>query len=305
MSIPPAPELEDQLTGATIYPPLVAAVPALAMEPTYRVVLGEIDVFRILLVGVGGTGSTLALFLAGLMYHARQKGIQVELTLVDPDVVEMKNCGRQNFSPAEASSSGELHGELQKAATLALRLNAAYGLAIAARSEAYQLEMGSHWFSHDRRGTRCQHLILGCLDNHHGRREIARTVEAYQGRLWAIDSGNDLTNGQVLIGNTVDVEQIRLDPLGLCSGLPSPYLQEPGLLEPEPETPILSCAGLMLADAQSLMVNRMAAAIAAQYVTEFVLQRQVSQLGTTFNLSPTVMRPILVTRANLGQCRPH
>jgi hypothetical protein len=60
----------------------------------------------------------------------------------------------------------------------------------------------------------------------------------------------------------------------------------------------------MLADAQSLMINRMAAVIAAQYVTEFVLHRQVSQLGTTFNLSPSVMRPILVTKANLARCRP-
>ena len=62
--------------------------------------------------------------------------------------------------------------------------------------------------------------------------------------------------------------------------------------------------GLMLADAQSLMINRMAAVIAAQYVTDFVLHRQVSQLGTTFNLSPSVMRPILVTKANLARCRP-
>jgi PRTRC genetic system ThiF family protein len=271
------------------------------MEPTYRAVLGEIDVFRILLVGVGGTGSTLALFLAGLMYHARQKGIQVELTLVDPDVVEMRNCGRQNFSPAEASSSGEL----QKAATLALRLNSAYGLAIAAWPESYEAEMGMQWFRHNQRGIRYQHMVIGCLDNHWGRREIARTVEAYQGHVWAIDSGNDLTNGQIFIGNKTDVDQIRLDPLGLCSGLPSPYLQEPGLLEPEPEAPVLSCAELMLADAQSLMINRMAAVIAAQFVTDFVLHRQVSQLGTTFNLSPTVMRPILVTKANLGQCRQH
>jgi hypothetical protein len=60
----------------------------------------------------------------------------------------------------------------------------------------------------------------------------------------------------------------------------------------------------MLADEQSLMVNRMAAVIAAQYVTEFVLHRQVSQMGTTFNLSPTVMRPRLITEANLARCRP-
>ncbi|MCB0009896.1 MAG: hypothetical protein KDE04_25700, partial [Anaerolineales bacterium] len=93
--------------------------------------------------------------------------------------------------------------------------------------------------------------------------------------------------------------EIRLDALGLCSGLPSPYLQEPGLLEPTAEAQPLSCAGLALAQEQSLMVNRLAAAIAAQYVTAFVLQRQVTQLGTYFNLDPTVMTPRLITRAAL------
>ncbi len=57
---------------------------------------------------------------------------------------------------------------------------------------------------------------------------------------------------------------------------------------------------MMLADEQSLMVNRLAAAIAPQYVTDFVLLRQVTQMGTYFNLEPTVMTPRLITAANLG-----
>jgi hypothetical protein len=52
----------------------------LSIEPTYRVLLGDVDQFRILQVGCGGTGSALALALGGLAYHARQKGIQVELS---------------------------------------------------------------------------------------------------------------------------------------------------------------------------------------------------------------------------------
>lgn len=266
----------------------------LKLEPTYRVVLPAIEELRVLLVGAGGTGSTLALFLAGLAYHTRQKGIRVELTLVDPDVVEMKNCGRQAVS-LQAAMAGGVH----KVDDLSLRLNAAYGLDIAAWPERYEAEMGARWLNQGSRGVAHQHLIVGCVDSHTGRREIARTVEAFRGRIWALDSGNDRVSGQILIGNTTDVNQIRLDPLGLCSGLPSPYLQEPGLLEPEPEAPTLSCAGMTLAGAQSLMVNRLAAAIAAQYVTGFVLQRQVTQMGTTFNLAPTVMRPRLITAANV------
>ncbi|MCP4416131.1 MAG: hypothetical protein GY805_05895, partial [Chloroflexi bacterium] len=153
---------------------------SLTIDPTYRVLLGDVSQFRIMLVGVGGTGSTLALFLAGLAFHARQKGIQVDLTLVDDDVVEMKNCGRQAVSVQSAHI-----GSVPKVADLALRLNAAYGLNIEAWPQKYKLEMGQSWF---RKGQHAQsHLIIGCVDNHLGRREIAQTIAAYNGRIWGID----------------------------------------------------------------------------------------------------------------------
>lgn len=66
----------------------------LKLEPTYRVLLGEVAEFRILQVGCGGTGSALALALGGLAYHAREKGIRLSLTLVDDDLVAEGNIGR-------------------------------------------------------------------------------------------------------------------------------------------------------------------------------------------------------------------
>ncbi|MFQ5401714.1 MAG: ThiF family adenylyltransferase [Anaerolineae bacterium] len=268
----------------------------LTIEPTYRVVLGDVNRFRIMVVGAGGTGSTLALFLAGLAYHARQKGIQVELTLVDHDVVELKNCGRQAVSLQAA-----LAGGVPKVADLALRLNAAYGLDIAAWPQPYVMDMARGWFHHGAGGWECAHLIIGCVDNHLARREIAKTVELFDGRLWAIDCGNEQNSGQVLIGNLTDGRNIRTDRLGLCSGLPSPYLQEPELLEPAPNVQAQSCAEMALAETQSLMVNRMAATIVAQYVATLVLQRQILQLGSYFNLDPPTARSLLVTEANLKQ----
>jgi hypothetical protein len=58
---------------------------------------------------------------------------------------------------------------------------------------------------------------------------------------------------------------------------------------------------MALAETQSLMVNRMAAAIAAQFVTDFVLQAQVLQMASYFNLVPPTARSLLVTEANLTQ----
>lgn len=273
---------------------------ALTMEPTYRVVLGDVNRFRIMVVGAGGTGSTLALFLAGLAFHARQKGIQVELTLVDHDVVELKNCGRQAVSLQAAQVGG-----VPKVADLALRLNAAYGLDIEAWPVKYEAGLARDWFHRDTNGSAPARLIIGYVDNHLGRQEIARTITAFDGRIWAIDSGNEQHSGQVLIGNLTDVSRIRLDRLGLCRGLPSPYVQEPDLLEPDPAAHSQSCAemgdGASLAEPQSLMVNRMAATIAAQYVATFVLQRQVLQMGSAFNLDPPTIRSGLITATAISQ----
>jgi len=269
----------------------MTAIPA--MTPSYRVLLGDVHHFRILLVGCGGTGSQLAPALAGLAYHAAERGVSVELTFVDPDMVEEVNVGRQNFCPAELGYA--------KCATLALRLNAAYGLVITAWQRLFTAEMGLGWWREGERGygRECRHLLIGCVDNHLARRELAEVVNQARGKVWAIECGNDLNNGQVLIGNQTDVRQIRLDPLGLCSALPSPYLQEPTLLEPESLPHPASCAELSQQETQGLMVNRMTAAIAAQYVADFVLQRQVTSLGTVFNLTPAVMQSRLITQESL------
>lgn len=69
----------------------------LTLEKRYSVLLPPTVIIRILLVGVGGTGSWLALSLGRLAYHARQKGITFHLTFVDPDRVAIKNVGRQAY----------------------------------------------------------------------------------------------------------------------------------------------------------------------------------------------------------------
>ena len=266
----------------------------LTIEPTYRVLLGDVTHFRIMILGVGGTGSTLAHHLASLAFHARQKEVQVDLTLVDHDFVEMKNCGRQELSVQAA-----MVGNIPKVADLTLRLNAAYGLDIEAWPQKYDVGMARDWFTNGRYAHTPTHLIIGCVDNHLGRRQIAKTVERYNGRIWCIDCGNDLNNGQILIGNLADISQIQVDKLGLCSGLPSPYLQEPALLEPDPEPQVQACTERVLTGSQSLMVNRMTATIAAEYTAVFVLQKQILQIQTMFNLQPLVAHSLPITQTNL------
>jgi PRTRC genetic system ThiF family protein len=257
-----------------------------------QVRLPAADQLWVYLVGTGGTGSHLALALARLVWHARTRGIQVHLTLVDPDRVEAKNVGRQLFCPAEVGQN--------KAETLALRFNAAFGLSIRAVSRPVAdltLE----------RKRSDQLLVLGAVDNHPARQDIHKLVTYYHA--WWCDAGNEAVAGRVYIGN-LDAGQMKqmggLDAFGWCRALPLPGVHDPGLLQPPPESassPDLSCADLTALDAQSLMVNQLIATVAAQYATDFVLHRRLKTYRTVVSLDPptVVSAPITVMAlANFG-----
>jgi PRTRC genetic system ThiF family protein len=257
---------------------------SVALEKTYRVVLPATSPVHLVLIGVGGTGSHLAMSLARLAVHARRRGIAVNLTLVDPDIVDNAIIGRQNFCFAELSQN--------KAETMAFRLNAAFGLAIQAIPASFRADMVPA-------GAPGEVLLVGAVDNERARQELARAVERAGGRLWWLDSGNAQFNGQCLIGNLPKGVPVKLSLLGLCNGLPAPHVQEPELLEPDPGDPDLSCAEMVLREEQSLMVNQAAAAVAAQYVYQYVLMRELASFDTRFNLMPFGARTKRATEAHL------
>jgi PRTRC genetic system ThiF family protein len=242
------------------------------------------------LVGTGGTGSYLAQSLARLAWHARTKGIQVNLTFIDPDRVAQKNVGRQLFCPAEVG--------MYKAETLALRFNAALGLAIRAVPNAVQaLSFNPPTNTPDRV------LVMGAVDNHLARQALSELAHKY--RVWWCDGGNEAMAGRVFIGNFTarDMHGNRgLDAFGWCRGLPLPSLQDPDLLHPEPTPPptALSCADLTARDEQSLMVNQMMASVMAQYATDFVLYRRLTTYRTIISLDPPTVVSNLITEASLA-----
>ena len=117
------------------------------------------NALKLYLVGCGGTGSWLAAHLVRLarfLQHGRH--LHVQITFVDPDVVEMKNVFRQNFGEAEV---GGLKAEL-----LALRYAAAWGMSIQVQPARFdkamvQLDWGDLG------------VIIGCVDNAAARQSIA------------------------------------------------------------------------------------------------------------------------------------
>lgn len=243
------------------------------IEKRVRVEIGQPDAVVVVLAGCGGTGSFLALHLARLAYHARDRhGVEIGLVFVDPDVVEGQNVGRQNFCPAEVGKA--------KAKALAWRYSRAFGLEIEARVEGIGRDALLQ-----RSGL---HLIAGCVDGaSSGRRDIDGLVRSAGGRMWWLDCGNHEMAGQVVLGNK-KIAEPEMSILGFCAGLPLPSVVHPELLEDAEGTGQdlegLSCAELALLDSQSLMVNQTAAGWAANFVYRLVLARDLDISATYFDL---------------------
>ncbi|MAU00693.1 MAG: thiamine biosynthesis protein ThiF [Anaerolineaceae bacterium] len=256
--------------------------------PTYRALLGDTEKMELYLVGAGGTGSALADSLARILYHARQKGKVVSLTIIDPDTVQEANIGRQRFCQAEIGYA--------KASSLTLRLNTAFGLDARAVTAPFEPEMVVSGYN----APKMKKLLIGCVDNYRARQELARTVEEGGGNVWWLDVGNAHHSGNIYMGNAVRPEQITVDAaLQLCSSLPSPAVQDPALLTPDPPTPEptddLSCADLTLREEQSLMINTMMAAIAANYSYQWVIRGELTSLATAVTLEPPAMTSRWIT----------
>ncbi|MDT8306620.1 MAG: hypothetical protein RRC07_11850 [Anaerolineae bacterium] len=127
-------------------------------------------------------------------------------------------------------------------------------MAITAAPVPFTAERFAGWTARWREPAGCN-LLISAVDNYLARQEVAAAVTAEGGTWYALDLGNEHHSGQILMGNATTPKIVRFDKLGLASGIPSPYLQEPDLLAPPPAgaTP-LSCAELTVREEQSLVV---------------------------------------------------
>jgi PRTRC genetic system ThiF family protein len=256
------------------------------MAKRYRIELGYAQRISIILVGCGGTGSFLALHLARMAYHARERrGLGIQMLFVDPDQVEEKNIGRQNFCCAEVGRN--------KAVALATRYSRAFGLEIGyleTHFEPVVLVQRNDDLT----------LVCGCVDNAQARQEIAEAVTNYR-RTWWLDGGNHDHSGQVLLGDRPEIQSPDISPLGVCVGLPLPSVQCPELISPTPALPRaastrtgegVSCADLALADVQGLMVNQAVAGWMAVYASRLLVSRDLDMMATYFDLASGSARSV-------------
>src|SRR5262245_15021404 len=246
------------------------------------------DRLRLYLVGCGGTGSWLAPSVARIARLQRDQGRQVEVVFYDHDHVEPKNIPRQHFCDAEMGRN--------KAATLAARYSAAWGVEIVAVPQRFK---GDRQHLNQEAMT----VILGCVDNAAARREIAQALgrrSNWGGPIWWLDCGNDESSGQVIAGSDARVEDLEsafTPSCKICKRLPAPSLVAPDLLQAKSEELLeskLSCAEIQLANAQSLAVNQMVAAVATDYLLRLV-SGGLKKFRTDFDLSAGSMRSRYIT----------
>jgi tRNA A37 threonylcarbamoyladenosine dehydratase len=130
------------------------ALPVLAFQ-TERI--------KLLVIGLGGTGSFLARHVACLVWLLRNAGKEVHLTFVDPDTVEAGNIPRQNFCSAEIGR--------YKAEALAKRYAQAFGIEIGCIPTRFSPDLvHMEW--------NVLTILVGCVDNATARMAIHAALEA-------------------------------------------------------------------------------------------------------------------------------
>lgn len=238
------------------------------------------------IVGLGGTGAFLAEDLARLFsVHC---GWRVRLALVDQDLVEEHNEQRQAFSKRDRGH--------HKAQVVGERLVRQFPIEVALSLAPYDHRRDA---PRDQRGGTPPRLslLIGCVDNPHARRELARTLETdgYSRPVWWLDLGNSAASGQVILGNVLTAEELRggFDPeTQTCRALPAPSIQAPELLQ-APLAPLPApdddCAAAQIAGDQEPFVNRAIAALGLAVVTR-LCQRRLTWRATYFDLDVGTLR---------------
>ncbi len=238
------------------------------------------------IVGCGGTGAAVARSVARMVYDMREARMHTpRVVLIDPDRVERHNVGRQLFSEADVGQP--------KAQVLMRRFNLALGLSMTAICEPVDAE---------RHFERWGNLIVGCVDNHLARQTLAQVSDA----VW-VDAGNHASAGQVVIGNTGERDRVlrQLDGRdGKVGYLPHAGLLFPALLEPDADAeptpqPTQSCAELVAARSQELLVNDWMAVATAQYIYKLLHRQPLTSFATFISSDGMSVRSVAIGREEL------
>lgn len=248
-------------------------------------------------VGCGGIGGQLAPSTARIAKECQTRFDNVRVSFYDGDTVEDKNIRRQQFCEAEIGRN--------KAESLAYRLNMAWGMDITANPTHLTKHTVHSIAKHD-----TLTILLGCVDNATARRllhtHIARQDPETSSPLWWIDGGCIHTQGQILIGNTEEIDHLKAGCTlpGVITALPSPAVLHPELLKKQAdERPQRrqSCAEHAITDPQSLTINGIVAAHMADYLLRLLVTQDLTRFATYIDMNSGSVRSLYNTEMQLEQ----
>jgi len=246
---------------------------------SYTVELGDsMSAPKIVVVGCGGTGGPVADGLCQLLVNS-----DLDIFLVDYDRVEPHNLLRQPFFEGDVGKF--------KSRVLAERLARQYGRKIGWSVYPYERDLLNEPSGIGMRVVRG--IIIGCVDEPASRRSIARSLDWGD---WWLDAGNGYQSGQVLIGNTNDVEGLGNafnETYQTVDKLPTPSLQVPTLLA-EPTVPRArqqDCAEAVDDNRQSPIINRAMATLVLEFVYK-LLTNKLTWMGAYLDLEAGSLQPV-------------
>ena len=246
---------------------------------SYTVELGDsMSAPKLVVVGCGGTGGFVADGLCRLLVNS-----DLDIFLVDYDRVEPHNLLRQSFFEGDVGKF--------KSRVLAERLARQYGRKIGWSVYPYERDLLNEASSIGRRVIRG--IIIGCVDEPASRRSIATSLDWGD---WWLDAGNGYQSGQVLIGNTREVDGLEHafnETDQTVDKLPVPSLQLPSLLA-APTQPVRrqqDCAEAVEDNTQSPIINQAMATLVLEFVYK-LLAGKLTWMGAYLDLEAGSLQPV-------------
>jgi PRTRC genetic system ThiF family protein len=223
---------------------------------------------RILIVGAGGTGSSIAMNLPYLDQAMRVWGHAsgLDVAMMDADMVSATNCVRQPFSVSDIGQN--------KATVLINRINIFWGTkwkAIPTRFHARSFERGRE---------EVPDVLIGCVDSRDARKAIEQSfARALSQTCYWLDLGNNAASGQYVLGQPLNGHNRRkTERLRTVSEL------YPEIVDTDAgEDPLPSCSAVEALDRQEPFINQTLALSALAMLGQLFRYGKLSYHGAFFN----------------------
>jgi PRTRC genetic system ThiF family protein len=223
---------------------------------------------RVLIVGAGGTGSSIAMNLPYLDQAMRVWGHAsgFDVAMMDADTVSATNCVRQPFS---ASDIGQ-----NKATVLINRINIFWGMKWRAIPHRF------HARSFESQRDEIPDILIGCVDSREARKAIETSfTHALSSTCYWLDLGNNAASGQYVLGQPLNRRNRRkAERLRTVSEL------YPEIADTEAgEDPLPSCSAVEALDRQEPFINHTLALNALAMLGQLFRYGKLSYHGAFFN----------------------